>query len=576
MMHKHSFYDRREIKDLKEMINSSEKYYSNNTAFLVKRKKGEPYEHIKYRQVKEDMDALGTALLNMNLSNKKIAVIGENCYEWIISYLAVVNGVGIIVPLDKELPRNELLNLIDRAEIDVIFYTDSYRETIKDVDIAFKINLNTTELRKDEYQQSELINEGKKLIAKGHTEYLDTAIDPDEMRIILFTSGTTDMAKGVMLCHRNICSVLKSTCSIVKINESDRTLSILPIHHTFECTLGMMLPLYRGASIAFSEGLKYIAKNLIEAQATVLIGVPLIFENIYWKIWKQVKKTGQQGKLKKAIKINNMLKKIGINLSPILFKEIHNKFGGRLRLLVSGAAAIDPAVIKGFEEFGIKVVQGYGLTECAPLVTGTPDFYRKVGSVGLAIPDVEVKLIDKNKNGIGEIVCKGPNVMLGYFKDEANTKRVLKDGWFYTGDLGYMDDDECYFITGRKKNVIVTKNGKNIYPEEVEFYLNKSQYIEESLVSGILDEKTGETRVSAQLRPSYDVIYDEFGKDIGEKDLQEILKNIIRDLNDRMPLYKRVRDFSIRKEDFIKTTTKKIKRHINGIENREKRIEKRE
>jgi long-chain acyl-CoA synthetase len=332
----------------------------------------------------------------------------------------------------------------------------------------------------------------------------------------------------------------------------------------------MMLPLYRGASIAFCEGLKHIPKNIIEAKPTVIIGVPLIFENIYWKIWKQAKKSGKESTLKKAIRINNALKKIGIDLSRILFKEIYAKFGGKLRLLVSGAAPLDPTVIQGFEDFGIKLAQGYGLTECSPLVTGTPDTFRKVGSVGIAIPDVEVKLTNVDKEGIGEIICKGPNVMLGYYKDKANTDKVLKNQWFHTGDLAYIDEEGCFFITGRKKNVIVTKNGKNIYPEEVEFYLNKSQYIEESLVSGILDERTGETLVSAQLRPAYDVIFDEFGENVKEKDLHDILKKIVRDLNDRMPLYKRVRNFSIRKEEFIKTTTKKIKRHINALEKREK------
>ncbi len=568
MKNKIPFYERREIRDLKEMLNTSAQLYKNNTAFLVKGPKCEEYVPITYPQLKKEVDALGTALLNMNLSKGKIAIIGENRYDWIVAYLAVVNGVGTVIPLDKELPKEDLLNLIDRAEIDAIIYSNSYGEIFKDADIPLKINMDPCN-SEGELALSQIIENGKALLEKGDTHYLDAEIDPEEIKIILFTSGTTDLAKGVMLCHRNICSVIMSTCSIVKITEIDRTLSILPIHHTFECTLGMMLPIYCGASVAFSEGLKHIPKNIIEARPTLLIGVPLIFENIYWKIWKQAKKSGKKETLEKIIKINNVLKKTGIDLSRILFKQIHAKFGGRLRLLVSGAAAIDPTVIQGFEDFGIKLVQGYGLTECAPLVTGTPDTFRKVGSIGMAIPNVEVKLIDVDKDGIGEIICKGPNVMLGYFEDKISTDKVLKDGWFHTGDLGYMDEEYCFFITGRKKNVIVTKNGKNIYPEEVELYLNKSQYIEESLVSGVLDERTGETLVSAQLRPAYDVIFDEFGENVEEKDLQEILKNIIRDLNDRMPLYKRVRNFSIRKEEFIKTTTKKIKRHINNMENQE-------
>ncbi len=571
MENKIPFYERREIHDLKEMLNSSAELYKNNTAFLVKDQKLGEYVPIKYDQLKKEVDALGTALLSMGLLNKKIAIIGENRYEWIVTYLAVVNGVGTAVPLDKELPKEDLLNLISRAEIDAIVYSNSYRNIFIDTRIPYKINMDIINSDcENELMQSHLIKSGNELLKKGNTEYLNIEIDPEEAKIILFTSGTTDLAKGVMLCHRNICSVIMSTCSIVLIKESDRTLSILPIHHTFECSLGMMLPLYRGASIAFCEGLKHIPKNIIEAKPTVIIGVPLIFENIYWKIWKQAKKSGKESTLKKAIRINNALKKIGIDLSRILFKEIYAKFGGKLRLLVSGAAPLDPTVIQGFEDFGIKLAQGYGLTECSPLVTGTPDTFRKVGSVGIAIPDVEVKLTNVDKEGIGEIICKGPNVMLGYYKDKANTDKVLKNQWFHTGDLAYIDEEGCFFITGRKKNVIVTKNGKNIYPEEVEFYLNKSQYIEESLVSGILDERTGETLVSAQLRPAYDVIFDEFGENVKEKDLHDILKKIVRDLNDRMPLYKRVRNFSIRKEEFIKTTTKKIKRHINALEKREK------
>lgn len=556
------FYDRREITDLKEMLNTSASLYSENPAFWIKEEKGGKYLPVKYKQLKEDVDALGTALMNMGLSNHKIAVIGENRYEWVVTYLAVVNGLGIIVPLDKELPKEEQFNLLKMAEVDAIVYSDSYKHLFEGADIPFKINMDGASCNNG-LCLKELVQKGKAFIHQGNHDYINAPVDPDALNIILFTSGTTDMAKGVMLCHRNICSVILSTCSMVRIEQTDRTLSILPIHHTFECSLGILLVLYRGASIAFCEGLKYIGQNIVEAQATVIIGVPLIFESIYHKIWKQAKKTGKDGTLKKAIRFNGVLKKIGINLSPVLFKEIHKKFGGKLRLLVSGAAAIDPEVVEGFEDFGIKVVQGYGLTECAPLVTGTPDCARKSDTIGVAIDKVEVDIFEPDSNGIGEIRCKGPNVMLGYYKDEASTSKVMIDGWFHTGDLGYKDKNDYFYITGRKKNVIVTKNGKNVYPEEVEFYLNKSQYVEESLVCGILNEQ-GDTLVTAQLRPALDVIYEEFGEDFGESDLYELLKKTVREFNDRMPIYKRIRNFNIRNEEFIKTTTKKIKRHINA------------
>jgi long-chain acyl-CoA synthetase len=391
-------------------------------------------------------------------------------------------------------------------------------------------------------------------------------VDPHAMRAILFTSGTTDAAKGVMLSHFNIAACIMDTCRIVYIGPEDRTLSILPIHHTFESTMGMHLVLYRGGSIAFFDGLKYINKNLEEAQATVLVGVPLIFEAIYEKIWKQVEKNGKAGTLKRAIQLNKTLKAIGKDAGKRLFKSIHEKFGGKLRLMVSGAAGLDPNVLRGFEDLGIRVLQGYGLTECAPLVSGTPDFsnnYKKAGSVGPSILSGEIRIIDKGADGIGEIIYKGPNVMLGYYKMPEKTEEVLKDGWFYTGDLGFMDDEGWLYITGRKKNVIVTKTGKNIYPEEVEYYINRNKYIQESLVHGYFDESSDDTQVSAQICPNYDVIYAEFGETFGEEEVQSLIRRAISEINEKLPIYKRVRNIALRKDEFIKTTTKKIQRHKN-------------
>jgi long-chain acyl-CoA synthetase len=386
------------------------------------------------------------------------------------------------------------------------------------------------------------------------------------MKAILFTSGTTDAAKGVMLSHSNLVSCVMDTCRIVEITPEDRTLSILPIHHTFESTMGLHLVLYRGGSIAFFEGLKYINRNLEEAQATVLIGVPLIFESIYDKIWKQAEKTGKAGMLRKAIRLNKTLKAVGINASRKLFKSIHEKFGGKLRMMVCGAAAVDPNVLRGFEDFGIRMLQGYGLTECSPLVAGTPDYsnnYKKAGSVGPSVPSGEIKIIDKDEDGIGEIIFKGPNVMLGYYNMPDKTAEVLKDGWFYTGDLGFLDNEGWLYITGRKKNVIVTKTGKNIYPEEVEYYINKNKYIRESLVHESFDEENDDTQVSAQIRPDYDVIYEEFGESFGEEEVRSLIKKVISEINEKLPIYKRVRNIAVRRDEFIKTTTKKIQRHKN-------------
>ncbi|MEL7655589.1 MAG: AMP-binding protein, partial [Bacillota bacterium] len=533
------YHEVREITSLKDMLNSSAKLYSERPAFLVKKVKGGEYCKITYAQVKNDVDALGTKLISMGLKDAKIAVIGENCYEWVVSYYAAVNGTGIVVPLDKELSRDEIYNLLKRADCKAVFFTQSFEEYFKDFDIEFKIKMkmygDRTDLSEklpepDETQfrtgniilWEDLVASGEKLVAQGDRSFIDAEIDPYEMKIILFTSGTTDAAKGVMLCHNNIVINVMDTCKIALIKPEDRTLSILPIHHTFESTMGMSLVLYRGASTAYYEGLKYINKNLAEAQATVLIGVPLIFESIYEKIWKQAEKSGKEGALKKAIKLNRTLKTLGMDSSRKLFKSVHEKFGGKLRLMITGAAGIDPNVLRGFEDLGFRMLQGYGLTECSPLVSGTPDFtntYKKAGSVGPAVSAGEIRIIDKDEDGIGEIIFKGPNVMLGYYNMQDKTDEVLKDGWFYTGDLGFLDEEGWLYITGRKKNVIVTKTGKNIYPEEVEYYINRNKYIQESLVHGLFDEDSDDTQVSAQVRPNYDVIYEEFGENIDEEEV---------------------------------------------------------
>ncbi|HYE68070.1 MAG TPA: AMP-binding protein, partial [Anaerovoracaceae bacterium] len=463
-----------------------------------------------------------------------------------------------------------------------VFFTNTFEDYFKDYDIEYKIRMKVygdrtdlSEPLKEPAENTEagqildwetLVYEGEKLVAEGNRDFIDAEIDPNAMKIILFTSGTTDAAKGVMLSHCNISSCIMDTCKIANITPQDRTLSILPIHHTFESTMGMSLILYRGASIAFFEGLKYINKNLAEAKATVLIGVPLIFESIYDKIWKQAEKQGKAGTLKKAIKLNRTMKTMGIDVSRKLFKSVHDKFGGKLRLMITGAAAIDPNVLRGFEDLGFTMMQGYGLTECSPLVSGPPDFcnrYKKAGSSGPAVASGEIKIIDKDEDGIGEIIFRGPNVMLGYYNMPDKTDEVIKDGWFYTGDLGFLDDEGWLYITGRKKNVIVTKTGKNIYPEEVEFYINRNKYIQESLVHEFFDENSDDTQVGAQIRPNYDVIYEEFGESFGEEEVQSLIKRVISDINEKLPIYKRVRNIAVRKDEFIKTTTKKIQRFKN-------------
>lgn len=573
MEHKTKFHSARNITSLKDMLSQSVELFKDRTAFLVKTERGGQYHHIKYTQVKSDVEALGTKLLNMGLEGKRIAIIGENCYQWIIAYLAVVNGVGTAVPLDKELTKDEIHKLLSVAECEAVFYTDSYEDVIREYPIRYKVKMkiyegsDTVKDDVDVIRWGALIAEGKRMVTAGNRDFVDCVIDPEEMRMLLFSSGTTGIPKGIMLCHRNVVSNMMDTRKIVDVKPEDRTLSILPIHHTFECTLGLLTVLYSGASVAFFEGLKYVAKNLEEARATILLGVPLIFESIYNKIWRQADKNGKSRALKKAVKFNRVLKAFGISAERMLFRPIHESFGGRLRMMVTGAASIDPNVIRGFEDFGIRMLQGYGLTECSPLVAGTPDFsadtYKKAGSVGCVIQSGKLKIIEQDEDGIGEIVFKGPNVMLGYYKMPAETDKVLKDEWFYTGDLGFLDEKGWLYITGRKKNVIVTKTGKNIYPEELEVYLSRSKYIRESMVYGVRRDEDDGTVVGVQIRPDYDVILDEYGKNLDDDSIFKLIKKTITEINEGLPVYKRIRDLSIRKDEFIKTTTKKIKRFKN-------------
>ncbi|NSW89218.1 MAG: AMP-binding protein [Firmicutes bacterium] len=566
-------YDVRPIRNLKDMINSSVDIFGEKTAFLVKNKSGNDnnYSPITYKQFKYDLDAIGTALLNLGLKNKRIALIGENRYEWAISYLAVVNGTGVVVPLDKDLPQNEIENLLRRSEANAIIFSGSIYPQIKEIirnnnSVEYYINMDGIEDDDSILAFNKLLEKGKELLDKGDKSFIDAEIDEKVMNILLFTSATTDKSKAVMLSHENICTNLMAMSSMTYIDPTDIFLSVLPIHHTYECTCGFLCPLYRGAAIAYCEGLRHILKNLQESKATVMLAVPLIFEAIYKRIWEQAAKSGSANKLKTGIKISNFLRKLGIDITKRLFAPIYNNFGGNIRLFISGAAPIDPYVSKGFRDFGLTFIQGYGLTECSPIVTLNRDVYFKDDAAGLPLPGLEVKIDNPNEEGVGEIIVKGKNVMLGYYQDEEATSKALKDGWFYTGDLGYIDTDGFIHITGRKKHVIVTKNGKNIYPEEIEILLNRSPYIKESLVYGKNDEVYGDVVVSAVIVPDMDKIQEDF-KDqaLSDEEIYNLIKKEVKEVNKKLVMYKYIRDFSLRENEFAKTTTKKIKRYMEKM-----------
>lgn len=572
MQHK-PIYNVRHINNLKDMIEQSEKLYGDKNAFLVK-VRNDNYTGIKYSKFKSDIDALGTALTNLGLKNKFIAVIGENRYEWCVTYLGVVNGTGVIVPLDKELPLVEIENLLYRSNAAAVVFSGKLEKELKSIastlsSVEYFINMDseTDEGRFLSYKN--LILKGRELINRGDESFTGAQIDSEAMSILLFTSGTTDLAKGVMLSHKNICFDMMAVCASLRIDSSDSVLSILPLHHTYECTAGFLVMVYNGCTISFNEGLKHIAKNLKETKPTILILVPLILENMYKKIWDQAsKQRGLKTKLKTALFVSNALyKSFKVDVRRKLFKRIHENIGGKVRLIISGAAAIDPRISKGFRAMGITVIQGYGLTECSPIVAVGRENCIRDDSIGQPIPGIEVKIDNPNKDGIGEILVKGDNVMLGYFENQAATEKILKDGWLFTGDLGKADELDFYTITGRKKNVIITKNGKNIYPEEVEAYLNKSPYILESMVWGKYDEDAEETLVNAQIVPDYEALKERYKTGhIPEEEVYKLISVEIKNANRNMPLYKHVKHFTIRENEFAKTTTRKIKRYVEKAE----------
>lgn len=562
--YKDAYYPVRTVTDIKDMINSSADLFADRTAYLKKNTPGGKYIPVTYRELKDDIDAFGTALIDLGLKGKHVGVIGETRYEWMVGHLGVVNGTGVVVPLDKELPLSELTNLCQRADLAAVIYSGKVEKAIlKAIEgiesMEYIISMDAEKSDEDRLSFHELLETGRKLVAAGERSFIDAKIDPDAMNILLFTSGTTGLAKGVMLSHKNIVSNVMNMSMYVKVYEEDVSLSILPIHHTYEFTCDHMTVLFQGGTIAFCEGLKYIVKNMEECHATILIGVPLVFEMMNKRVWKQAEKTGKAEKLRKGIAVAKKLDRFNIKAMRKLFKDVHNAFGGHMRMFISGAAAIDPEIIDNFNSMGINMFQGYGMTENCPIIAVHRDRYHDSASVGPAMPNTEIRIAAPDEDGIGEIVTKSDSVMLGYYKDPAETAKVLKDGWLYTGDYGYIDERGFLFVTGRKKNVIVTKNGKNIFPEEVEYYLGRSQYISEVIVEGA-EQPDGELIVTAHIVPDRETIKEQIG-DLDDEQMRKLFKKIIDDTNDQMSSYKRVKRFVIRDEEFEKTSTKKIKRH---------------
>lgn len=533
-----------DITDLKDMLKKSGEKYSEKIAYKIKEKEGK-YKEITHKQVREIINSLGTALIEMGLKNKRIAVIGKNSYEWEISYLSIVCGTGIVVPLDKSLPENELKNLIERSEVEAIFYSEKYEKVLKEIKAEQKTKLKyliSMDKEKNEgeiYSQKQLIEKGNKLIEKGNKSFIDAQIDNEKMSIMLFTSGTTAKSKIVALSHKNLASNLMSISSILDANCNDVFLSFLPLHHVFECTVGFLYALYIGAETCFCEGVKHIIEDLKEYKASVMASVPAIYERIYKIISNQLEKQNKSQ------------------------EEFKNMLGGNLKLLISGAASLSPEIERKYRESGLNLVQGYGLTETSPVIAIGTNKYYKEGSVGKAIPGVEAKLVNCDNTGMGELVVKGPNIMLEYFENEEETKKVLKDRWFYTGDLARIDEEGYIFICGRKKNVIVLKNGKNIFPEEMENLINQISGVEESFVFGKpVSQDKNDIKIFAKIVYNPELVEDIYHVKETPK-VYEIINKEIKKINTEMPKYKAIRGMIVSNEPLIKTTTNKIKRQDN-------------
>ena len=556
-----------DVNDFRELLNRSAKKYPDHVAYEFKENLGKKDQKIvkkTYKEVKEEVEALGSSLLNFGLEGKRIALIGNNRYEWCESYFAVTTSNMVVVPLDKALPNGEIKSLIERSKADAVIYENKYSEVFEEIkgsgnsSLKFYINMD---LKNDEngiLSFRKLVDDGKKLIKNKKSKYQKIKIDNTKMSVLIFTSGTTNTAKGVMLSQKNITSNIASMARMSKMYDNDVLLSFLPLHHTFECTITFLYGWYSGATVAFCDGLKYIAKNLEEYKISVFVAVPLVLETIYKKIQKGIRDQGKEKLVNMMSKLANFLLIFHIDIRRKVFKSVLDQLGGNLRIAYFGAASMDKKVIEGYNNFGIDTVQGYGLTETSPLIAAETDKEHCPGSVGMAPFNVQLKLEDVDENGVGEIVAKGPNIMLGYYENPEATAAVMKDGWFHTGDLGRFNKDGYLFIAGRKKEVIVLKNGENVFPSDIEFLVNKLHYVKESILFPRENTK-GEIALGIKIVYDPDLIKEMFGDKI-EEEYKDLIWEDIKVINQELSVFKRIKELIITTEPLEKTTTQKVKR----------------
>ncbi len=558
-------YNPERVDNFKELINRSVKLYPNHIAFKYKlNPKDTNVINVTYAKFKKDIDRLGTSLFDLGLKDKRIIIISPNRYEWCVSYLAITTGNMVVVPLDKSLPENELIDSVIRSEADCVIFDQKYIDTFHKIYKENKSNLKTyicMDLEENSdyiLSYKELLSRGKELIANGDYSHINSEIDNQKMSVMLFTSGTTSIAKIVMLSHYNICSNIYSLGCMAKVTDKDTFLSFLPLHHTYESTTTFLYGLYCGITIAFCNGLRHIVNDLKEYKITGFVCVPLLLETMYKKILQGIEKQGKLKLFNRMIKVSNFLLRIKIDVRRILFRSVLKQLGGHLRVVVYGAASIDINTVKGLSAIGINMLNGYGLTETSPVLSAENDKYKKPGSVAFPMPGMKIKIDNPDEKGIGEICAKGPCVMLGYYQNEEATKEALQNGWFHTGDLGYYDKDGYLFIAGRKKNVIVLKNGKNVFPEEIEILISKLPYVVENMIYARPKEE--DIIVALKLVYNKDIMKEMY-PEIAEEEYHDVIWKDIKAINQTMPKYKYIKHLIVTDEPMIKTTTQKIKRH---------------
>jgi len=542
------FYPELPIEDLREGLRNSVRQYGERPAF--KQKIGGEWVDFSYSAFLDRVEGFGTELYSMGLAGSRIIVIGEDSYDWGTAYMTVAGGLGVVVPVDSEIPAEEFASIALSSGAKAVIFSEKVRAKVEKLDPSL-VKISFTEI-------SGMSEAGHNKLANGNTAYVDLPIDKNTMAVLLYTSGTTGMSKGVMLSHHNICSNISDTGMMLKHSPEDIFLAVLPFHHAYPCTMSLLFPLMNGCCCAICQGLRYITRDLQEVKPTIICGVPMLVETLYRKIIINIRRKGPNAEkiVKALVKVtgNNML------LKRRAFAQIHDSLGGRLRLIISGGAAVDPDVIKGLRDFGFYAVQGYGLSECAPLAAVNKDDVYKCASAGMATPHGLLDIYDMRSDGTGEIRFKGDNVMLGYYNDKENTDAVLKDGWFYTGDLGYLDEDGFLFITGRKKNLIVTAGGKNVFPEELEGFLCRSEFVKEAVVVAYPNETRGDLDIVAVMVPEEESFVATYGKGYTRGQIEGEFLKAVSSVNASVQSYKHISFFVVRSTEFEKNTSKKIKR----------------